>query len=73
MKKSLFRKVLCFVLSVTVLLSCMGFSVSAASLKDEEGVAHPYDVPSLEEMQSLVGTMSTLRTMAIILPVPRIS
>ena len=58
MKKSLFRKVLCFVLSVTVLLSCMGFSVSAASLKDDPDAKHPYSVPSLEEMQSLVGTVT---------------
>ncbi len=58
MKKSLFRKVLCFVLSVTVLLSCMGFSVSAASLKDDPNAKHPYSVPSLEEMQSLVGTVT---------------
>lgn len=58
MKKSLFRKVLCFVLSVTVLLSCMGFSVSAASLKDDPDAEHPYSVPSIEEMQSLVGTVT---------------
>ena len=58
MKNKWFRKVLCMILSVTMLLGAFGFSTSAASLKDDPNAEHPYEVPSLDDMQSLVGTLS---------------
>ncbi len=47
-------------LSVTVLLGAMGFTVSATSLKVDPNnpEEHPYSVPSVEDMQALVGTVS---------------
>ena len=62
MKNKLFKKVLCFILSVCLLLSALGVTALAAEGEDEslkkpqEGENYPYSVPSLEEMQDLVGT-----------------
>ena len=62
MKNKLFKKVLCFILSVCLLLSALGVTALAAEGGDEslkkpqEGENYPYSVPSLEEMQDLVGT-----------------
>ncbi len=53
MKKNLFRKVLCFILSVTTLFGAVGVSASAASYKGDESTS-----ATLEEMESLVGTLS---------------
>ena len=53
MKKNLFRRALCLILSLTILLGTLGIATSAASLKGEENTS-----ASLEEMQSLVGTLS---------------
>ena len=67
MKKKLFQRVICFILSVTMLLSMVCISTSAAS--DEEGSLKrdptseeefPYSASTLEEMQALVGTVSYL-------------
>lgn len=58
MKDKWFQKVVCMILSVTMLLGALGFSTSAASLKEDPTEDHPYSVPSLEDMQSLVGTLS---------------
>ena len=65
MKKTRFQKVLCFILSVTMLLSVCGVTVFAASDEDlsykrnpstEE--KNPYNASTLEEMQALVGTLT---------------
>ncbi len=53
MKKNLFRKALCFILSVATLLGAVSVSASAGALKKEESTS-----ATLEEMQSLVGTLS---------------
>ncbi len=58
MKNKWFQKVVCMILSVTMLLGALGFSTSAASLKEDPNEKYPYSVPSLEDMQSLVGTLS---------------
>ena len=65
MKKSLFQKVVCFILSVTMLLSVFCVSVFAASeeeesLKRNPGVdeENPYSASTLEEMKALVGTLA---------------
>ena len=65
MKKTRFQKVLCFILSVTMLLSVCGITVFAASdseesLKRNPGTEekNPYSASTLEEMQALVGTLS---------------
>ena len=64
MKKTRFQKVLCFILSVTMLLSVCGVTVFAAS---DEGSykrnpnseeKNPYSASTLEEMQALVGTLT---------------
>ncbi len=55
MKNTLFRKVVCFVLSVTMLVGMFGVSASAASLKTEPE-ENPYSASTLEEMTALVGT-----------------
>ena len=52
MKKSLFQKVICFILSAATLLSAVAVTVSAGALKPESTAS------TLEEMQSLVGTTS---------------
>ncbi|MBR7116936.1 MAG: hypothetical protein IKC87_04425 [Clostridia bacterium] len=57
MKKKWFQRVLCLILSVTVLLTSMGFTVSAASQKHDPTEKNPYKPTTLEEMQSLVGTL----------------
>ena len=65
MKNKRFQKVLCFILSVTMLLSVFGVTALAASDSDysykrnpstEE--KNPYSASTLEEMQTLVGTLS---------------
>ena len=65
MKKTRFQKVLCFILSVTMLLSVCSFAVFASedeenSLKRNPGYEekNPYSASTLKEMQSLVGTLS---------------
>ncbi|MBR2930696.1 MAG: extracellular solute-binding protein [Clostridia bacterium] len=57
MKNKLFQKVLCLILSVTLLLGSMGLTVSATSLKYDPNERNPYKATTLEEMQSLVGTL----------------
>ena len=65
MKNKRFQKVLCFILSVTMLLSVFGVTAFGASDEDyshkrnpsiEE--KNPYSASTLEEMQTLVGTLS---------------
>ncbi len=65
MKKTRFQKVLCFILSVTMLLSVCGVTVFASS--DSSGSSYkdptsdeknPYSASTLEEMKALVGTLS---------------
>ena len=64
MKKTRFQKVVCFILSVTMLLSVCGMTVFASS--DEESYKrdpnstekNPYSASTLEEMQALVGTLT---------------
>ena len=60
MKKKMLERVLAFVLSVTLLLSAVGLTTSAASLKeDTTGTErYPYQPSTLEEMKTLVGTPS---------------
>ncbi|MBQ9084532.1 MAG: extracellular solute-binding protein [Clostridia bacterium] len=58
MKNKTLQRVLCFVLSVTLLLGAFGFSGSAATLKVDPNEKNPYSASTLEEMQSLVGTLS---------------
>lgn len=65
MKRTRFQKVICFVLSVTMLLSVFGITVFASS-DEEESVKrnpgseekNPYSASTLEEMQALVGTLT---------------
>ena len=63
MRKSLFQKVVCFVLSVATLLGVAVMSVSAATLRSEEELANRLkgensSAATLEEMQAVVGTTS---------------
>ena len=63
MRKSLFQKVVCFVLSVATLLSVAVISVSAATLRSEDELADRLKgknsaAATLEEMQAVVGTTS---------------
>ena len=63
MRKSLFQKVVCFVLSVATLLSVAVISVSAATLRSEDELANRLKgknsaAATLEEMQAVVGTTS---------------
>jgi len=53
MKKKLFRKVLCFILSVTTLFGAVGVTAAAGPLKGDESTS-----ATLEEMEALVGTLS---------------
>ena len=53
MKKNLFRKVLCFILSVTTLFGAVGVTAAAGPLKGENSTS-----ATLEEMQALVDTKS---------------
>ena len=57
MKNKLFQKVLCMILSVTLLLTSMGFTVSASSVKENPNDENPYKPTTLEEMQTLVGAL----------------
>ena len=60
MKKKMLERVICFLLSVTLLAGSVCLSASAASLKvDTTGEEkHPYSASTLEEMKDLVGTLS---------------
>ena len=65
MKKMRFQKVICFILSVTMLLSVCGVTAFASSgegesLKRQPGSdeKNPYSASTLEQMQALVGTLS---------------
>ena len=53
MKKNLFRKVLCFILSVTTLFGAVGVTAAAGPLKGENSTS-----ATLDEMQALVDTKS---------------
>ena len=65
MKKTRFQRVICFILSVAMLLSVGGVTVFASSddsgslKRPENGPAekNPYSASTLEEMQALVGTL----------------
>lgn len=56
MKKALFQRAVCLVLTVATLMTGLGFTVSAGKLKDPEGDKGIYT--TLEEMQALVSTSS---------------
>lgn len=58
MKNKNMQRVICFILSVTLLLSVFGFSSSAASIKVDPNEKNPFSASTLEEMESLVGTLS---------------
>ena len=60
MKRKMLERVLCFILSVTLLTGSIGLSVSAASLKDDPTGTekYPYSASTLEEMKDLVGAFS---------------
>ena len=64
MKNTKFRRVICFILSVTTMLSAFCVSVFASSdgdsWKRQPGVKedYPYSASTLEEMKALVGTLS---------------
>ena len=60
MKNKLFQRVVCLILSVTILGASLGLSVSAATLKvDPTGTEkNPYSASTLDEMKALVGTLS---------------
>ncbi|MBE6644090.1 MAG: extracellular solute-binding protein [Ruminococcaceae bacterium] len=55
MKKLLFQKVLCIILSVTTLFSLVAFTTSAATSQDREYGSNRDTASSLEEMEALVG------------------
>ena len=54
MKKALFQRAVCLVLTVATLMTGLGFTVNAGSLKDPNGDKGIYT--TLEEMQALVST-----------------
>ena len=65
MKKLRFQKVLCFVLSVTMLLSICSITAFASTDEDESlkrnptsEEKYPYSASTLEEMKSVVGTLT---------------
>ncbi|MBR3680961.1 MAG: extracellular solute-binding protein [Clostridia bacterium] len=58
MKNKLLEKVICLLLTVTLLATGLGFTASAASLKEDPNEKNPYNASTLVEMQSLVGTVS---------------
>ena len=58
MKNKWLEKVICLLLSVTLLATGFGFTVSADSLKYDPDEENPYVGTTLEEMQSLVGTLT---------------
>ena len=58
MKKTLFQKAICLILSVTTLFAVMAFSVSASSSDDGLRGTNRDTASSLEEMKELVGVSS---------------
>ena len=59
MKNTRFQKVLCFILSVTMLLSVFGVTVFASEVKKyNPDDANPYTPTTAEEMQALIGTLT---------------
>ena len=59
MKNKLFRKVICALLSATLLFGAVGITSSAAGgLKYDPTDEHPYIVPSKEDMANLIGVLS---------------
>ena len=61
MKNTMFRRVICFILSVTTLLSMLCVSTFASegtSQKRDPSEENPYDASTLDEMKALVGTLS---------------
>ncbi len=58
MKHKMFQRVVCLLLSVTLLATGLGFTVSASSPKDDFNERNPYSASTLDEMQSLVGASS---------------
>ena len=56
MKKALFQRAMCLVLTVATLVTGLGFTVDAGKLKDPNGDKGIYT--TLEEMQALVSTSS---------------
>ena len=61
MKNKRFQKVLCFILSVTVLLSVVGVTVLASESSPQKYNAtdkNPYTPSTTEEMEALVGTLT---------------
>ncbi len=64
MKKRMLQRVICFVLSLTLLLSICGVTVFAASEDEslkrnpEQYEENPYSASTLEEMKALVGTLT---------------
>ena len=60
MKKSLFQKVICFILSVTTLFGIVALTASAAALDSDEGYvpSNRDTASSLEEMKALANVPS---------------
>ena len=60
MKRNLFYRIICLLLTVTLLLSALSISSSAVGLKvDSTGQEkHPYQPSTVEEMKTLVGTLT---------------
>ena len=59
MKNKRFQRVLCFILSVTMLLSVFGVTVFASEAhKYNPNDANPYTPTTAEEMQALIGTLT---------------
>ena len=59
MKNKRFQRVLCFILSVTMLLSVFGVTVFASEAKKyNPNDANPYTPTTAEEMQALIGTLT---------------
>lgn len=60
MNKKMLQRVICFILSLTLLCSIFAFSASAAStsLKWDENEEYPYVASTLEDMEKLVGTLN---------------
>ena len=58
MKKTLFQKVICLILSVTTLFGVVGFTASASDSSVEKRGSNRDTASTLEEMQALVGVSS---------------
>ena len=58
MKNKLFQRIVCLLLSVTLLSGSIGLTASAASLKVDPNEKNKYSASTLEEMKELVGTLS---------------